>query len=94
MISRSYDISEFIEGVKDKTYQDLILSIEKETIETQRCLLRPQLAVEAKEKGGELYADTLKSFIFYLRYGVKHKLVNDDTFKLFRSVRNNLTKQS
>jgi hypothetical protein len=90
MISQSYNISEFIEGVRNKDYWDLILSTDKEATEIQRCLLRPQMADEAKQKGGESYAELLESFVFYLRYGVKHKRVGDDVFVLFLKVREKL----
>jgi hypothetical protein len=93
VISQSYNILEFIEEVRDKEYWDIMYSAEKEATEAWRCLYRPKMAAQAKQKGGENYAKLLESFMFYLRYGAKQKRVNHETFVLFRSVREKLLKQ-
>ena len=83
-------ISEFIEEVRDKDYWDIMYPAEQEATEAWRRLYRPRMAAEARRKGGKDYAKLLESFMFYLRYDAKQKVVNDETFLLFRSVREKL----
>lgn len=85
MISSECKLSDFFSAVKDRDYFDVIYLADREATEAERMLLKPQASVSTRNRCGEGYAQRLKQFITYLRYGLKPKGIENDEFKLFQS---------
>jgi len=77
MISQSCDFDEFIESVKDRGYLDVIYLADKEATEAERLKYRSKTRRLVAPKACEGYADVLKGFIRYMRYGVKSPSMED-----------------
>ena len=90
MISKSYDIKEFIEAVKDKVYLDIIYMAHQEATEAERFFYRTRSSQNPESLESKKYADLLKDFISYLRYTVKPADIADENVRLFRSLSDNL----
>lgn len=90
MISKSCDIKEFIEAIKDKDYLEAIYLADKEATEAERMKFRSRAATGAKNKGCPRYADKLKGFINFLRYGVRNHLLEGHDLKALQSIRESL----
>jgi vacuolar-type H+-ATPase subunit C/Vma6 len=90
MISQSCDIKEFIEAIKDKDYLDAIYLADKEATEAERLKFRSHAATAPKNKGCARYADKLKGFINFMRYGVKDHFLEGHDLKALQSIRESL----
>ena len=86
MFSDSCSFEEFIEKVEAEDFMDLMYRTEIEATEAERWKYRPHAPVEKKENCGIHYAETLKNFLFYMRYGIRPGGVSDDIFVAFRHV--------
>jgi hypothetical protein len=84
MISKSRDIREFIEAVKDKAYLDIISLAEKEATEAERFFYRTRSLQDNASLESKKYADLLKDFISYMRYTNKPTDIRDENIRLFR----------
>jgi hypothetical protein len=83
MISQSCDIKEFIAAIKDKDFLEVIYLADKEATEVERLELRQRAATATGSKACSLYADRLKAFIRFIRYGVRsHWLEGRDLDRL------------
>ena len=91
MISRSCDIKEFIDAIKDKDYYEAIYLADKEATEAERLNFRPREATVAK--GCPRYADRLKSFIHFMRYGIRSRSIEDQEFRTLQSLREALLEE-
>ena len=91
MISRSCDIKEFIDAIKDKDYYEAIYLADKEATEAERLNFKPRAAAIAK--GCPRYADRLKSLIRFMRYGVRSRFIEDQEFKTLQSIRDVLLEE-
>ena len=92
MISSSCSIREFADALQGKDYLEIIYIAEQEATEAERSLYRPKTAKSFRQNGGEKYANLLKDFIFYIRYGVKTPAISDSDFQMFRSLRKGILK--
>jgi hypothetical protein len=90
MISQSCDIKEFIEAIKDKDYLEAIYLADKEATEAERLNFRSRTATAAKNEDSPCYADKLKGFINFMRYGVKNHLLEGHDLKALQSIRESL----
>jgi hypothetical protein len=86
MISKSRDIKEFIEAVKDKVHLDIIYLAEQEATEAERFFYRTRASQDQTSLESKKYADLLKDFILYMRYTSKPIDIRDENLKLFRSL--------
>jgi hypothetical protein len=91
MISQTCDMKEFIEAVKDKDYYEAIYLADKEATEAERLNFRPREATIAM--GCPRYADRLKGFIRFMRYGVRNRLMDDQEFETLQSLREALLEE-
>jgi hypothetical protein len=73
MKSDSYDIFTFIDEMGEKNYLDIIYLAEQEATRAERCFYHPHCGTYDSLADIRLYADTLKRFIRFMRYGVKPK---------------------
>jgi len=77
MISQSCDFDEFFESVRDRDYLDVIYLADKEATEAERLKYRSRAGRTLCSETCLDYADALKGFIRYMRYGVKSPSMED-----------------
>ena len=92
MISSSCDFKEFAETIKDNDFFNILYMAEQEATDAERQFYRGKTS--RKEKCGRQYADTLKCFLSYMRYGIKSKSVSDDDYQLFQAIHRQVQKRS
>ncbi len=73
MLSSSFNITEFIEKVKDHSFEEIIWMTDKEATEAERYLLK--ICLEGERAKVMSYAGCLKDFILFLRHGVRTRAV-------------------
>ena len=86
MVSANCDIREFIEGLENKDFFEMIYLMDKEATEAERLLFNPRSDLYEKQICGIEYVNSLKNFIFYLRYGTKPRGLKQKDLDLFKSV--------
>lgn len=70
MISSSYDINEFVEGVRGKDYAQVIALAENEALEVWRASYQRRREADAEEDESRRYETVLKEFVHYLKSGI------------------------
>lgn len=90
MVSLSYDLKEFVESIKDKSYWDLMTVLNQEATEAERMLYSSKTILADSYEKSKNYATVLKEFITFLRYGVLSSKLSTDDVQLFVSVCRNL----
>jgi hypothetical protein len=86
MISADCSFKEFISAIEGSDYYDIMTKVEQEATEAERCSYRGKVSSNDKEQCGKYYAATLKNFLSYLRFGIKHRGIREDHFQLFMAV--------
>ena len=86
MLSESYNISEFLDKTKGKNYQRILVLANQEATAVERCLCKKGCAPQAGSIMRE-YADALKDFIDFMRFGVKTRSVNQLDLDYFSDLR-------
>jgi hypothetical protein len=71
MISPMCDFNDFLESVRDRDYLDVIYLADKEATEAERLKYRSRTRRLEPPEACAGYADVLKGFIRFMRYGVK-----------------------
>ncbi len=71
MISQSCDFDEFLERVRGRDYLEIIYLADKEATEAERLKYRSRARKLDPPEACVCYADLLKGFIRFMRYGVK-----------------------
>jgi len=87
MISQSCDFDEFIERVKDRDYLEVIYLADKEATEAERLRYRSRIRRPDPPEVCSGYADALKGFIRFMRYGVKSPSIEDTLHEGFLAFR-------
>lgn len=77
MISQSCDFDEFMDGIRDLDYLQVIYLADKEATAAERLKYRSRTTTLVPPKACEGYADALKGFIRFMRYGVKTPSMED-----------------
>jgi hypothetical protein len=85
MLSSSFNIIEFIEKVKDHSFEEIIWMTDKEATEAERYLLRIRRQGERDKVVS--YAGCLKDFILFMRYGVRTRTVKHLPLEAFNEKR-------
>jgi hypothetical protein len=88
MISKSCDIKEFIEAIKEKDYLEAIYLADKEATEAERLKFRPKAATPVKSC--PRYAVSLKGFIHFMRYGIRNHSLEGSDLGTLQSIRESL----
>jgi hypothetical protein len=70
MISQSCDFDEFFERVRERNYLEVIYLADKEATEAERLRYRSRSRRLVPPEACTGYADALKGFIRFMRYGV------------------------
>ncbi|MBN1105289.1 MAG: hypothetical protein JXL84_17890 [Deltaproteobacteria bacterium] len=87
MISPFCDLNEFVEAVRNRDYYEVLYLAEREATAAERLRLRRQNLEYREQHFCPRYADSLKGFISFLRYGVQTSFLEKDDLELFRSLR-------
>ena len=77
MISQSCDFDEFFERVRDRDYLEGIYLADQEATEAERLRYRLRTTTLDPPEACAGYADALKGFIRFMRYGVKSPSMED-----------------
>ena len=78
MISLTFNFIEFIDTVKDTDRLDIQRLAESEATEAEKI---------AQIKGyGQNYAEVVRGFLYFMRYGQKPGGIEDEHFQMFRDV--------
>lgn len=78
MISPEFNITDFIKSVKNKNKYDIIRLAESEVKEAEKI---------SEIKGyGQNYVEDLREFDYFMKHGQKPPAINEEHFKMFRSV--------
>ena len=86
MISDGCDFKEFVEAVKDNDIWDILQIAELEATDAERRFYSGKIASVDRQKCGKQYAETLKCFLSFMRYGIKLRGVSKEDYQLFQAV--------
>jgi hypothetical protein len=81
-------MNEFIEAIKDKDYLEAIYLADQEATAAERLKFKPRAA--GITKGCPRYADRLKGFIYFMRHGIRNRLLSEQEYQTLRSIRESL----
>ena len=87
MIADSHKISDFVQAVKDKHYEEIVMIAEAEATAAERMMYKHRRHSAPQPAPGTRYALDLKRFIDYMRYGVKPSGIPPEEFLLFDNLR-------
>jgi hypothetical protein len=87
MVSQSCDFDEFLERVRDRRYLEVIYLEDKEATEAERLKYRLGARRLVPVEACVGYADVLKAFIRFMRYGVKSPSVKEAQHEELQSFR-------
>ena len=87
MISDSCDFKEFISLADKWNYQDIITRADREATEAERRFYHSNAPQEEKTLCGQEYAECLKGFIAFMRYGIKPSRLNSEALLHFSRIR-------
>ena len=87
MSSANCDIREFITGLENKDFYEMIYLIDKEATDAERQLYNPRCEMSERQICGSEYVSSLKNLIFYLRYGAKPRGLRKEDIRLLESIR-------
>lgn len=85
MISPSFAINEFLEAMVGKDFTTVFNAADREC-EIAEHRSRGKKGKEAKEMGSMRYAASLKSFLFFLRFGRRPSGISDQEFAKYRPI--------
>jgi hypothetical protein len=86
MVSTDCDIREFIAGLENKDFFEMIYLLDKEATEAERLLYNPKSSIYERQICSAEYVNSLKNLIFYLRYGARPKGLKFEDLALFDTV--------
>jgi len=86
MISANCDIREFISELENKDFFEMICLLEKEATEAERQLFNPKSKLCERQICGPEYVSNLKNLIFYLKYDVRPRGLQEEHARLLDSV--------
>jgi hypothetical protein len=87
MISDRCDFDDFVRKADGCDYDDLIAMADREATEAERRRYLSRCSDEEKKHCGREYAECLKGFIAYLRYGIKPAHIAPDVLRHFDRIR-------
>ncbi|MBL0713856.1 MAG: hypothetical protein JJV98_09150 [Desulfosarcina sp.] len=87
MISDRCDFNEFVLEARGRDFQDIIYLAEREATEAERRFYHSSSPNQENTLCWQDYAQCLKGFITYMRYGIKPAHINHDALILFDSIR-------
>lgn len=89
MIASDCNVETFLNSLSGKDFYELIYAAEREAVSAERMIYQRSADLEQREKCGKEYAQLLKQFICFLRYGCRHRDIDSAIFDHFCSVKEN-----
>ena len=80
------EAKEFVYNLENKDFFEMIYLLDKEATEAERRLFNPKSSIAERQRCGPRYINSLKSFIFYLRYGARPKGLKQEDIGLFDTI--------
>lgn len=93
MISDRCRFEEFVSAADKWDYQDIITRADREATEAERRFYHSNVPQEEKALCGQEYAECLKGFIAFMRYGVKPSRLDPGTALHFSRIREDAIKR-
>jgi hypothetical protein len=87
MISDRCDFEEFVAVANEWNYQDIITNADREATEAQRRFYHSSASDNEKALCGQTYAECLKGFIAFMRYGIKTTRLDPEVLQHFDRIR-------
>lgn len=87
MISERCDFDDFIRQAGGCDFDDIITMADREATAAQRRVFQTGVSEEEKTLCGYQYAECLKDFIAYLRYGIKPACVSEEALVRINRIR-------
>ena len=87
MISDRCSFEEFVSVADQWDYQDIITRADREATEAERRYYHSNAAEDVKTLSGQEYAECLKGFIAFMRYGIKPSRVDPEILLHFSHIR-------
>jgi hypothetical protein len=87
MISDRCDFEEFVAVANEWNYQDIITNADREATEAERRFYHSNVSENEKALCGHDYAECLKGFIAFMRYGIKPTRLDPKTLQHFARIR-------
>lgn len=87
MISDRCDFNEFVLKAKGRDYHDIIYLADREATEAERRFYHSSAPDQDQALCGQGYAKSLKSFIVFMRHGIKTHGINHDDLLLMDDIR-------
>lgn len=78
MISDRCDFDDFVSKTTGSDYHKIIYLADREATAAQRRVFRTGVSDDEKARCGYQYAERLKGFIAYLRYGIKPACISQE----------------
>ena len=85
MVQDACDIQKFFRNLKGLNFFDVIETADAEATAAERRAYRLGIATDGCSQ--KAYADAIKAFIAYMRYGVKPSGVDPSVFKIYQDIR-------
>jgi hypothetical protein len=89
----SFDFAEFIEGVKDRDYLEIIRYAEQEADRVDRMSRFVKGAVTARRRGSITYVSRIGAFLFWMRFGIRPDGASEQDFQSYRVVAERLVQK-
>lgn len=85
-----YDITKFIERIKDMDYIQILAEAKEEVYRAESATSGVKGSIKKREAGALGYASEIKGLIFFLSTGTKPFGINDTIFYSFKPIVQNL----
>lgn len=82
----SYDFNDFLRRMSSLDYHDILIKAEQEGTNVEKGSSKVKGAVERRKMGSLEYAQKIKEFLFFMRYGQKPAGVSDEDFQKYYDV--------
>ncbi|MCU0560850.1 MAG: hypothetical protein MUD16_11760 [Desulfobacterales bacterium] len=86
MISKECNLTDFAGALHGKDFFEVIRMADLEATEAERLGLRTRVDSARRQRCGKEYAELLKQFIAYVRYGVVPRGLSRRDLDIFRSL--------
>lgn len=87
MISERCDFEDFVRQADGREYDDIIAMADREATEAERRRYMARVSEEEQQRCGQEYAECLKGFIAYMRYGLKPSRISPEVLSHFDRLR-------
>ncbi|MCU0586190.1 MAG: hypothetical protein MUC46_09010 [Desulfobacterales bacterium] len=86
MISNDCNLADLAGALRNKDYYEVIRLADREATEAERIGLKGRVDAARRRRCGKEYAELLKHFIAYVRYGVVPRGLSPRDLEIFQSL--------